>query len=164
MNKDKFENISEDEFTPHLINVDLVKNLIADQFPEYAHLTIASVEKQGHDNRTFRLGDDMLVRIPSAQYYALKVPKEQEFLPLLKPYFSVDIPVPIKMGSPSPYYPFNFSIYNWLNGISANHLEFDNKSLESISVQLAKFLKELHGIQGVNGPSPENIMAGVVIM
>ena len=154
MNKSKFENISEDEFTPHLINVDLVKNLIADQFPEYAHLTIAPVEKQGHDNRTFRLGDDMLARIPSAKYYALKVPKEQEFLPLLKPYFSVDIPVPIKMGSPSSYYPFNFSIYNWLNGISANHLEFDNKSLESISVQLAKFLKELHGIQGVNGPSP----------
>ena len=70
MNKDKFENINEDEFKSHLINVDLVKNLIADQFPEYARLTISSVEKQGHDNRTFRLGDDMLVRIPSAKYYA----------------------------------------------------------------------------------------------
>ena len=133
MNKSKFENINQDEFTPHLINVDLVKNLIADQFPEYAHLTIASVEKQGHDNRTFRLGDDMLVRIPSAKYYALKVPKEQEFLPLLKPYLTVDIPVPVKMGNPSSYYPFNFSIYKWLEGTSANYLKFDDKSCPTSS-------------------------------
>ena len=154
MDKDKFQNINEDEFISHLINVDLVKKLIADQFPEYVHLTITSVEKQGHDNRTFRLGNDMLIRIPSAKYYSLKVPKEQELLPLLNPYLSVDIPIPIKMGNPSQEYPFNFSIYKWLEGTSANHLEFDNKSLESIAVQLAKFLKELHGIHGVNGPSP----------
>ena len=153
MNKDKFQNINKDEFTPQLINVDLVNKLISDQFPEYAHLPVSPVEKQGHDNRTFRLGNDMLVRIPSAQYYALKVPKEQEFLPLLKPYLTVDIPVPVKMGNPSSYYPFNFSIYKWLEGTSANYLKFDDKSLESIAVQLVKFLKELHGIQSVNGPS-----------
>ena len=94
------------------------------------------------------------IRIPSAKYYSLKVPKEQELLPLLNPYLSDDIPIPIKMGNPSQEYPFNFSIYKWLEGTSANHLEFDNKSLESIAVQLAKFLKELHGIHGVNGPSP----------
>ena len=114
MDRDKFQNINKDEFTPQLINVDLVNKLISDQFPEYAHLPVSPVEKQGHDNRTFRLGNDMLVRIPSAQYYALKVPKEQEFLPLLKPYLTVDIPVPVKMGNPSSYYPFNFSISSTL--------------------------------------------------
>ena len=154
MNKDKFQNINKDEFAPHLINVELVENLISDQFPEYAHLPVSSVEKQGHDNRTFRLGNDMLVRIPSAQYYALKVPKEQKLLPLIKPYLSVNIPEPIKLGNPSYYYPFNFSIYKWLEGTSANLIAFDDKSLETIAVQLAKFLNELHGIQGVNGPSP----------
>ena len=149
-----FQKIDESEFSEQHINTDLVKKLISEQFPEYAHLPIKSVRKQGHDNRTYRLGNDMLVRMPSAEYYALKVPKEQELLPLLKPYLSVDIPVPIKMGNPSRDYPFNFSIYKWLDGTSANFLKLNDKALESIAIQLAKFLKELHGIVGIDGPSP----------
>ena len=35
--------------------LDLAGKLIAEQFPEYASLTIVDVEKQGHDNRTYRL-------------------------------------------------------------------------------------------------------------
>ena len=149
-----FQKIDESEFSEQHINTDLVKKLISEQFSEYAHLPIKSVRKQGHDNRTYRLGNDMLVRMPSAEYYALKVPKEQELLPLLKPYLSVDIPIPIKMGNPSHDYPFNFSIYKWLDGTSANFLKLNDKALESIAIQLAKFLKELHGIVGIDGQSP----------
>ena len=35
----------------------LPKKLIEEQFPDFAHLTISPVKIQGHDNRTFRLGD-----------------------------------------------------------------------------------------------------------
>lgn len=96
----------------------------------------------------------MLVRMPSAEYYALKVPKEQELLPLLQSYLSINISEPIKMGNPSSDYPFNFSIYKWLDGVSANQLNFDDKSLEIISLQLANFLLELHAIDDINGPAP----------
>jgi len=42
----------------HIIpTLDLARKLIAEQFPEYASLPIVDVEKQGHDNRTYRLGD-----------------------------------------------------------------------------------------------------------
>jgi aminoglycoside phosphotransferase (APT) family kinase protein len=37
--------------------LDLARNLIAEQFPEFSDLPITDVEKQGHDNRTYRLGD-----------------------------------------------------------------------------------------------------------
>jgi aminoglycoside phosphotransferase (APT) family kinase protein len=76
-------------FAPTL---DLARKLIAEQFPEYASLAITDVEKQGHDNRTYRLGDHMLIRMPTAEDYALKVPKEQELLPQLAKYLSVSIP------------------------------------------------------------------------
>ena len=56
---------------PFNITPDLARKLIAEQFPEYAHLSITSVEKQGHDNRTYRLGNDMLIRMPTAADYAL---------------------------------------------------------------------------------------------
>ena len=58
------------------ITLELAKKLIANQFPEYAHLRVSEVEKQGHDNRTYRLGEDMLIRMPTVEFYALKVPKE----------------------------------------------------------------------------------------
>jgi aminoglycoside phosphotransferase (APT) family kinase protein len=45
----------------YMITLELAHKLIAEQFPEYAHLSITSVEKQGHDNRTYRLGSDMLI-------------------------------------------------------------------------------------------------------
>ncbi len=93
-------------------NLKLAKKLIASQFPEYADLTVTEVKQQGHDNITYRIGDDMLIRMPTAESYALKVPKEQELLPNLAKHLSIAIPAPIKMGKSSYDYPYLFSIYN----------------------------------------------------
>ncbi len=65
---------------PFEITLNLAHKLIAEQFPEFGHLAITSVERQGHDNRTFRLGDEMLIRMPTDEQYALKVAKEQDLL------------------------------------------------------------------------------------
>lgn len=139
---------------PLNITLALVRNLITEQFPEFAHLNIEPVKIQGHDNRTFRLGPDMLVRMPTEESYALKVPKEQTLLPRLKPQLTLSIPVPLKMGTPSKDFPFPFSIYKWLEGESANSLDLDDYNLESIALQLAKFLKELQSIDSSEGPEP----------
>lgn len=127
--------------------------LIAEQFPEYAGLTITDIEKQGHDNRTYRLGDDMLIRMPTAQYYAEKVAIEQELLPRLAQHLSIQIPTPIKMGKPSEYYPYPFSIYKWLSGRSINLLTLTDQEKEQLAFDIAKFLKELQAIN-VDGPKP----------
>lgn len=136
------------------ITPDLAHKLIVEQFPEYSHLQITDVEKQGHDNRTYRLGDDMLIRMPTAADYALKVPKEQELLPQLAKCLSVSIPAPIKMGNPSADYPFPFSIYKWLPGKSINLLTLTEQEKEQLAFELAKFLKELQAITDVEGPEP----------
>lgn len=138
----------------HYLDAELAKKLIVTQFPEYADLNITDVEQQGHDNRTYRIGNDMLIRMPTAESYALKVPKEQELLPKLAKHLSVAIPEPIKMGKPSDDYPYPFSIYKWLDGQSANHITLDVQTSENIAFQLAKFLKELQAITDVEGPGP----------
>lgn len=137
-----------------MINIDLARKLIAEQFPEYNHLLIKSVEKQGHDNRTYRLGNELLIRMPTDKSYALKVPKEQEILPKLAPHLSIDIPVPIKMGIPSDDYPYPFSIYKWLEGNSINLLILNESILQKLVFDLAKFLKELQNIRDLEGPTP----------
>lgn len=136
------------------ITLPLVKKLIAQQFPEFANLTIKPVKIQGHDNRTFRLGPNMSIRMPTAEAYALKVPKEQKLLPKLKAHLTTAIPVPLKMGQPSTDYPFNFSIYQWLEGESANEIPMNNEDLEHLAIALAKFLKELQSINIEGGPTP----------
>ena len=136
------------------ISLSLVRGLITNQFSEYAELPIEPVEKQGHDNRTFRLGQDMLVRMPSAEEYEEKVAIEQKLLPLLQPHLTIDIPVPVAMGQPSNDYPFPFSIYRWVEGISANLVKIDDIDLNVIAAQLATFLKELQSIYSLNGPVP----------
>lgn len=137
-----------------ILSPDLARKLIAEQFPAYASLPIGDVEKQGHDNRTYRLGDHMLIRMPTAADYALKVPKEQELLPQLEKHLSVSIPAPIKMGKPSVDYPYPFSIYKWLPGKSINLLTLTDQEKEQLAFDLAKFLKELQAIIDIEGPEP----------
>jgi aminoglycoside phosphotransferase (APT) family kinase protein len=137
-----------------ILSPDLARKLIAEQFPEYSILPITDVEKQGHDNRTYRLGEHMLIRMPTAAGYALKVPKEQELLPQLAKRLSIRIPAPIKMGKPSADYPYPFSIYKWLLGKSINLLTLTDQEKEQLAFDLAKFLKELQAIMDVKGPEP----------
>lgn len=137
-----------------ILNIELASKLIAEQFPEYAGLPITDVEKQGHDNRTYRLGSDMLIRMPTASHYALKVPKEQKLLPQLAKRLSINIPAPIKMGNPSLDYPYPFSIYKWLPGKSINLLSLTDQEKEQLAFDLAKFLKDLQAITDVEGSGP----------
>ncbi len=96
-----------------------------------------SVEKQGHDNRTYRLGNDMLIRMPTAESYALKVPKEQALLPKLEPHLTVNIPAPIKMGTPSKDYLYPFSIHQWLEGKSIDLIQLLFPHMTAIRLSLS---------------------------
>ncbi|MGA4539537.1 hypothetical protein ACPA54_06030 [Uniformispora flossi] len=58
------------------ITADLVRTLVRGQFPQWADLPVRPVDRQGWDNRTFRLGDDLSVRLPSAEGYVSGVATE----------------------------------------------------------------------------------------
>jgi aminoglycoside phosphotransferase (APT) family kinase protein len=65
------------------IDAALAARLMASQFPHWAELTVRQVEHDGNDNRTFRLGDDLAVRLPSADRYGMQALREQQWLPVL---------------------------------------------------------------------------------
>lgn len=136
------------------ITAPLAAELIAEQFPQWAHLPITPVAVGGHDNRTFRLGEHMSIRLPSAAEYALKVHKEQLWLPRLAPHLSLPIPQPLAMGRPSKNYPFEWSVYQWIEGESANTISIDDVQLQQIAAQLAHFLRELYAIDATGGLMP----------
>ena len=136
------------------ITLPLVKDLVAKQFPQWSNLLVKPIELSGWDHRTFHLGDEMLLRLPSAEGYAAQVLKEQKWLPKLAKCLNTKIPEPIAMGKPSKEYPWNFSIYNWIEGKSANSINLDDKVLEIVASQLAQFLNELHKVDTLSAPMP----------
>jgi aminoglycoside phosphotransferase (APT) family kinase protein len=146
--------IKDTSFASLEITIELAKSLINQQFPEFIKLPIQSVEIQGHDNRTFRLGEDKLIRLPSAKSYSVQVQKEHKWLPILASSLSLCIPKPVALGQPSDSYPWHWSIYTWINGVSANTLIMSNDMLNQIAIDLAQFLNELHTIDIHNAPVP----------
>lgn len=134
------------------IHLALVTKLIKQQFPQWSHLPILPVAQSGIDNRTFRLGDELLIRLPSAQGYAAQVEKEQRWLPILASHLSTTVPTPLAQGSPSKDYPWNWSIYRWIHGESANLVELNPFDQQRIAKQLANFLKELHQVSTQDAP------------
>jgi aminoglycoside phosphotransferase (APT) family kinase protein len=133
------------------IDATLVKQLIRAQFPQWAELPIAPVENSGWDNRTFRLGDSMSARLPSALRYVAQVEKEHRWLPELRPHLPFPIPVPLGLGIPGAGYPWPWLIYGWLDGKPADVGRIHD--LNGFAVDLAHFLVALWGIDASRGPA-----------
>lgn len=137
-----------------IINELIAQQLIHDQFPQFQHLEIVPVKTQGHDNRTFRLGHELLLRLPSASCYASNIQKEQIWLPQLAEHISIPISKPIALGKPTKYYPFHWAIYEWISGESANNLHQNDLNLADIALSLTQFLKELESVNILYAPRP----------
>ena len=140
------------ESPERLIDSDLVRRLIADQFPQWANLPVRPVAQSGWDNRTFHLGEDMSVRLPSSQMYSRQVEVEQRWLPVLARALPLPIPQPLAMGEPDHGYPWKWSVYRWIPGEAASPGAIN--SLPEFSRQLAGFLVSLQKIDATNGPPP----------
>lgn len=133
-----------------VIDLNLVQRLIAAQFPRWKDLLIKPVAESGWDNRTFHLGDDLLIRMPSAAHYASQVEKEQHWLSKLAPHLPLPIPTPIAIGEPGFGYPWHWSINRWLPGEPATSALISN--MDDFAMSLAKFLKALQAIDTTGGP------------
>lgn len=131
-----------------------VGHLIDSQFPKFSHLPIKPALHNGWDNKTFRLGTDFLIRLPSAQCYASQVEKEQYWLPKLANYLPLPIPEPIAIGQPSNEYPYQWSIYKWLPGNPAFYTRQIYRN--DVAIELAQFLSALQKIpvDPKTNPSP----------
>jgi len=134
------------------INASLVSRLIAAQFSQWADLPVRPVKPGGWDNRTFRLGDHMTVRLPSAARYAQQVEKEYQWLPSLAPHLPLPIPVLLAMGVPAEGYPWHWSVCRWLDGENATIKSIVD--LRQFATTLAQFLAALQKIDFVGGPLP----------
>ena len=132
---------------------ELVRALLAEQFPRWADLDVRPVGKPGVDNTTFRLGADKLVRMPRFPRWVGQVLREQRWLPVLAPHLPLAVPVPLAQGEPGNGFPFPWSVYAWLDGANATRAALADQ--DAAAHDLAGFLAALQSIDATNGPPPE---------
>lgn len=99
-------------------DVSLVRRLVAGQFPAWSGLSVAPVPSAGTDNALYRLGRDMVVRLPRIHWAVDAVAREQRWLPRLAPHLPVAIPAPLGLGWPAAGYPYPWSVYRWIQGVN----------------------------------------------
>jgi aminoglycoside phosphotransferase (APT) family kinase protein len=133
------------------IDAELAGRLVADQFPQWAHLPVEPVPQGGWDNRTFRLGEELALRLPSAGRYAAAVDKEHAWLPRLAPRLPLPISAPVGRGEPALGYPYPWSVLRWLPGETA--LARPPADLARFAADLAAFLRALQGLEATGGPA-----------
>ena len=133
-------------------DISLVGRLVAAQFPRWADLPIEPVRSAGTDNAIYRLGNDMALRLPRRQKNTGQLEKERRWLPRLAPLLPLAIPVPLAIGKPAESYPFEWSIYRWLEGEAATEERITD--LGQAAADLARFIGALQRVDPTDGPPP----------
>lgn len=128
----------------HPIDVGLVRRLIAGQFPQWAGLAIRRIPSGGTVNAMYRLGDDMVVRLPLVRGGADDVSLERTWLPRLAPHLPTPVPEVLGDGKPAEGYPWPWSVYRWLTGENPEAGALSEPVL--LAGDLAEFVAAMRGI------------------
>jgi len=138
---------------PDEIEVDeaLVRRLLAMQFPDLADRTLTLVEPWGTDNAIWRLGADLVVRLPRIHWATEHVEREATWLPHLAPHLPVSVPEPIAIGEPGEGYPYRWAVHRWLPGDGATLARMDDPV--SFALNLADVLRGLQKVSTEGAPS-----------
>ena len=100
------------------MSADLVRRLLADQHPDLARLPVEFLAN-GWDNELYRVGDELVARLPRRALGAQIIINEQRWLPGLAPRLPLPIPRPERTGVPACGYPYSWSVVPYLPGVPA---------------------------------------------
>jgi aminoglycoside phosphotransferase (APT) family kinase protein len=137
---------------PDEVEVDeaLVRRLLAAQLPHLADLPMAAVEPWGTDNAVWRLGTDLVVRLPRIDWAEHQITLEATWLPRLAPHLPVAVPEPVAVGEPAGDYPFRWGVHRWIPGAGATPEAIDHPV--AFALELADTLRELQRVPTEGAP------------
>ena len=139
-------------------DADLVRRLVADQFPQWADLPVEPFDTGGTTNWIFLLGDERYVRLPRRPGYVSNIEMEQVWLRRLAPQLPTQIPTPQGLGRPSADFPEPWSIYDWLPGAPATPDQ--QRDPAGLAVDMAEFVRSIRSIDAPDAPTPNPANAG----
>jgi aminoglycoside phosphotransferase (APT) family kinase protein len=132
-----------------LLDTELVRRLVSHQFPTWADLPLEFVA-QGTVNAMYRLGDDMVVRLPFVERGAGGIGREAIWLPRLAPQLDDPIPTVLGIGEPDIDYPCPWLVLNWLPGNHPVPDQLDDP--DRLAADLASFISDLRRLDTHGAP------------
>ena len=135
----------------------LVRTLLVEQQPDLAGLPLRHIDA-GWDNALWRVGDDLIVRLPRRSFAVGLTLNEQRWLPVIADSLPLPVPRPVRVGVPSTAFPWPWSVVPYLRGTPGDVCALTDGP--GAAWQLATFLRALH----VPAPSdaPLNSLRGSV--
>ena len=132
------------------VDAALVRRLLADQHPQWADLPLEAVPSWGTDNALFRLGPDLVVRLPVHEASTHDLDREERWVPLVAAGLRVQVPERVARGEPARGYPFHWCVWRWIEGANpvAGRLADPHRSAREI----AGVVRALHAIDTTDGP------------
>ncbi len=132
----------------------LVHRLLATQMPHLADLPLVLVEPWGTDNAIWRLGADLVVRLPRIHWAAGQPELEARWLPRLAPHLPIALPDPIAVGEPADGYPYRWAVHRWITGEGAALDRFEDPV--EFALALAKVVRALQAVPTADAPPATN--------
>ncbi|WP_432995521.1 aminoglycoside phosphotransferase family protein [Dactylosporangium sp. CA-233914] len=126
-------------------DAELVRGLVAAQFPRWAGLRVTPLPSYGTDNAIYRLGDAYSVRLPRIPAALGQVELERRWLPVLAPHLPAEVPEPVAVGAPALEYPHPWAVYRWIEGTNP-------VTPDGLAAPLAAFVAALRRIDTAGGP------------
>lgn len=134
------------------VDGDIVRELLRSQFPAIAELPLVPVEPWGTDNAIWRLGEDLVVRLPRIGWASGQPDHDAEVLPRVAPVLPVAVPEPVAVGEPGDRFPHRWAIHRWLPGHAAD-LSVDPVAL---ALELADVVRALGTLDTSGAPAAIN--------
>jgi aminoglycoside phosphotransferase (APT) family kinase protein len=113
----------------------------------------------GSTNALFRLGEELLVRLPRQPGGSQTISKEAKWLPVLGPLLPVPVPQVVAVFDPDFGYPERWSVVRWIDGAHPVVVDPDtpvDPRREELAKNLATFLDALRQVEiptvAVNNP------------
>ncbi|THV33671.1 aminoglycoside phosphotransferase family protein [Glycomyces buryatensis] len=123
------------------IDENFVRALLEEQHPDLAELELRPTPG-GWDNRMWRLGEDLAVRIPLTANAPTLLRNEHRWLPILAPRLPLPVPVPARISEPSERFARPWIITTWVPGEPADRAPLTR--VPQAAEALAGFLRALH--------------------
>lgn len=136
--------LHEDEL---LIDVSLVRRLVDRAFPQYAG-ALAPLRSSGSSNALFRLGNDLLVRLPRQPGGGATIEKEARWLPFVGQRVTAAVPTILGLGEPDLGYSERWAVTTWVDGAEPAPRSSRRVSgtPAALAKDLAQFVAELRAI------------------
>lgn len=98
------------------IDEDAVRQIVAEQFPQWRAEPVRAVSGEGTVNAIFRIGDRLAARFPRTATTVETLEKEAAAMRELAEHSPFPTPAPVAIGEPAPGYPLPWSMQTWLQG------------------------------------------------